>query len=215
MTKGERAFADALLTIGIAALVASTIAIAIIGVASLAGVTLTYLRRSLSWEQAWTLLITPITERGPLVAVGFTIFLLAALAWDNIKAGHWRRVLMPAFIWPESSSETPSLVARLGRVLHWIFVVFAALALAIGAYTVYESYSDIAAQKVAQTEWDKTHPVPGKPGFVITRVPDEYGGHDYRPEPGKPDHAGLLLGFCCSFVLLLVGRAFRYILSGE
>jgi hypothetical protein len=71
--------------------------------------------------------------------------------------------------WPDASDYAPSMVQRMGRVLHWFFTAMAALSLGIGVFV-----------------WLQIH-----------------------------DGGTILAGGIIAMVLLLIGRAVRYILAGE
>ena len=155
------------------------------------------------------------SDIGWVMGVGFGVMAIGGMAWENIKAGHWRKVFMPAFIWPEAANPAPSGVTRFGRVLHWTFAVFAAASLALGIYFIGSAEQTYSERVVERANWDREHPAPGVPGYVLDKVTREDGTIDYRPEPYPVEYSMLWAGIAGALVLLLVGRGCRYILSNE
>lgn len=211
MTQSERDFARAATMA--AGLMAAGLVVGVALVSVLAawnwGLALAGLRRSHRYAQLgfW----------GMSGALGSVIgaALIGSVALDVIKNKGWRTILMPAFIWPQKSSPNPTIAARMGRVTHWTFVLFAVCALLAGLYAAKSASEYREKEIVAQAEWDRAHPVPGRPGFSYQSVENEFGTRDYRPIVPSADDQSVLFGFIGAFFLALIGRGLRYILAGE
>lgn len=98
------------------------------------------------------------------------------------------------WLWPRSLAEDTVLV-RLGRVLHWGFVVAGVLAFLYGGLVAADTWHQWQAQKA------DLPPLPA--GFVVV-----------GQEPWRL-WATVGLGGLAGFLLALVGRSIRYVLAGE
>ena len=62
---------------------------------------------------------------------------------------------MPNWIWPRSAVTVPTGVGRLGRVLHWIFALFAVVAFLGGATATAYTYRNHNQSLKEIAAWDK------------------------------------------------------------
>lgn len=129
----------------------------------------------------------------------------------------------------------PNAVARIGRVIHWAFLGLACLSLAGGVATAVESYRshytsleeieawerDTAAKKQLAV---KMPPLPegfedvngndtDLPNWMEGAIPVEEKQERPYEQSAQPEYA--LFGALIAFILLIVGRALRYILAAE
>ncbi len=122
---------------------------------------------------------------------------------------------LPAFITVRNPKTGTTIAVRLGRVMHWTAIVFAAFSFGLSAYLAIHSYSLQAESLNEMARWDQAHPYPNKPGYVYTSAPDGYGGFNYKPTEHVPEPEDLLVGAGFALFFLLSGRGARYILGGE
>jgi hypothetical protein len=164
-------------------------------------------------------------EIGLALGIVGSSYILGSTVRQHIKAGKWRIVFMPEFIWPSKSAENPRGIARIGRVLHWTFVLFAASSLLLGIIIQIDSWQRHTESTEQARQWDIRHTLPptppanpGEPPKIQVTVsgyvgPPEPG--DYRPYVSDDGLAPFLGGLFGSLVFLLLGRASRYILANE
>jgi hypothetical protein len=110
--------------------------------------------------------------------------------------------LVRRVFWGRRQSQT-SAVIRFGRVLHWIAAIAAMLALLIG----FLIQLDVTARANEYYAYRRAHP-------------ETYADGLYNLDPGIPypveyDYTPLLGGLAAALVILLLGRAIRYILADE
>ena len=148
--------------------------------------------------------------------------------------------LVTPWLWPSAIKEKPSVGIRLGRVLHWSFALLAALSVVIGVFATLNSYDAHRQSLMEISNWKKSHYTHDdaisalrnaqKSGDIdaIKKLSDFVSKFD-KPisiATGEPDAVDppyefpaapeyLWVGGICGLVLLLIGRAIRYVLAAE
>jgi len=61
------------------------------------------------------------------------------------------------WLWPKKRSEQPNIVIRLGRVIHWCFIVSAILSVIIGVALTAITYQNHEASVLDIAAWKKAH----------------------------------------------------------
>ena|GEM_PF-6112362 len=126
----------------------------------------------------------------------------------------FQSLVMP-WLWPNAVRVESTFASRLGRVLHWSFVFFAAIS-AIGGVTA--SVVELRAHQLSLTainDWKKSHK---SEGITVDELIQQYRQNaPPQPEPVEiptaPEYS--IVGLVVGFFLFFIGRAIRYVLAAE
>lgn len=143
-------------------------------------------------------------EYGLIAGCVFAAYMAGSFYWSELRKLKRGDVRMPTFLWPRNIKDETTVAIRIGRVIHWTFAGFAAIALALTLLFLVTATSSIGETRAEQARWDRTHP---------NRVPDNY--EDYRPEVSDERGSILFVGLGFVLVFSLIGRGGRYIFAGE
>lgn len=99
------------------------------------------------------------------------------------------------FFWPTKLNPNPGVLTRFGRVLHWIAAVVAAITISICIYTGLQGLSAMLTEAPRQMYPGETY--------------------SYLMYPGRDQVFTSLVFSAIATVFYFVGRALRYIFSGE
>ncbi len=127
--------------------------------------------------------------------------------------------LVTPWLWPRDISDQTDIGRRLGRVLHWCFVVAAVLSVICGIGLTATTYQNHAISVLEIKEWKKTHSLDAHSKSFINQGDNQKSNNTQFDwdEPTAVDAEPMILlgGAVVSFVLLLIGRAIRYVLAAE
>ncbi len=152
-------------------------------------------------------------QAGAVVGSVLGVFLAGSAVLDLGKKIGWRG-MVPSWIWPSTQKVETTVGVRLGRVLHWISVGIAAVALILAVIFWIDQSGRIPAAQQEHAQWEARHPI-GTDGNRIGR--DTFGTFGADPEPYIPSvDYGTLIGIAVFAALVaLFGRGLRYIIASE
>lgn len=126
------------------------------------------------------------------------------------------------WLWPVRTFIEPRWNQRLGRVVHWCFVLLAVACVGAGTFGQIDDRRRHADEVAAAKAWDYNHTARVTPpiNYPVGHVPEAVApapdfSDTMRPYVEKKGVLPLLIGAAFAFACLLIGRGFRYILGGE